>query len=160
MPSNKKYTKEEVLAAVARQCGRLFLVARELQVTYHTIRNYMIAWPEIREAVKDAKGRRLDRAECKLDKAVQNGEPWAIRFLLITQGKHRGYYRETRTKQDVSGQIEHRHTFIDVAQLGLPAEILRQILAQVRAKKEQLALPPGDVIDNGVVDNGQPPASS
>jgi len=40
---------------------------------------------------KASMSKRLDIAEVALTIAVMNGEPWAIKYLLSTQGKARGY---------------------------------------------------------------------
>lgn len=42
--------------------------------------------------------KRLDIAEVALTLAVLNGEPWAIKFMLSTQGKARGYIESDTVK--------------------------------------------------------------
>jgi hypothetical protein len=44
--------------------------------------------------------KRLDIAEVALTLAILNGEPWAIKFMLSTQGKARGYIESTTIKGD------------------------------------------------------------
>jgi len=56
-----------------------------------------------------------DNAESALNRAVINGEAWAVCFTLKTQGKDRGYIE--RTQQEITGRdggpIEQRTTVFD-----------------------------------------------
>ena len=51
--------------------------------------------PKAQEALDDAREYTLDRAETKLFEAMENGEPWAIRMVLMTLGRSRGYVEKT-----------------------------------------------------------------
>lgn len=96
MAGKPKLTEQQVLDAVAKTKGMLTITARELGVTYDTVRAYMERYPSVKEAVKVAKETMLDTAELKLyNKAVVEDDTTALIFLLKTQGKSRGYTERT-----------------------------------------------------------------
>jgi hypothetical protein len=91
MAGKQKFTPGQVIAALNHCSGLIFLAADRLGCTSRTVFNYANRYPSIRTAIDEKKGKRLDVAEAKLDAAVLAGEPWAIQFLLRTQGRDRGY---------------------------------------------------------------------
>jgi hypothetical protein len=91
MAGKQRFTAAQVIAALKQCSGLIFRAADRLNCTSHTIINYANRYPSIRTAIDERRGRRVDIGEAKLDAAVLAGEPWAIQFLLRTQGKHRGY---------------------------------------------------------------------
>jgi hypothetical protein len=86
-----RYTVEQVLEALTACNGLVYLAAERLGCCSQTICNYQNRHPTIRAAVLERRGKRVDVAEAALDKAVLNGEGWAIRFILSTMGRDRGY---------------------------------------------------------------------
>jgi hypothetical protein len=86
-----RYTVEQVLEALNACNGLVYLAAEKLGCCSQTICNYQNRHARIRQVVLEKRGRRVDVAEAALDKAILNGEGWAIRFLLSTQGRDRGY---------------------------------------------------------------------
>ena len=91
MAGKQRYTCNEVKGALAACNGLVYLAADRLGCTSATIINYMHRYPSIRQAVLERRGRRVDVAEAALDKAVLDGEAWAVQFLLRTQARDRGY---------------------------------------------------------------------
>jgi hypothetical protein len=67
----------------------------------------MANFPEVAEAVADAREELIDIAELRLRKAVQDGEAWAIALTLKTIGKGRGYV-ERHEVQNLSDSPEWR----------------------------------------------------
>src|SRR5262249_55250546 len=49
------------------------------------------ARPAVREVALELREAMVDDAESQLYAAVLRGEPWAVRFFLLTQAKSRGY---------------------------------------------------------------------
>jgi hypothetical protein len=88
---NEKYTPEQVIAAIERSHGKVSLAAKALKCTRQTVLNYTKDYPQVKQALEDARELTLDIAEDKLFKAIQKGQSWAICFYLKTQGKKRGY---------------------------------------------------------------------
>jgi hypothetical protein len=78
---------EEVRAAIIECRGMVFMAAKTLGCTSAEIVEYMRKYPEILAAVDEQSGERIDLAEMQLDRAVINGEPWAIQFLLKQKRK-------------------------------------------------------------------------
>lgn len=92
----RKADKKVFISTLRDQCrGNLTETCKVLGWDYDTFRRHRARDPEFSQAVAqaqgEAKGIRIDRAERKLDEAVNKGEPWAIRFFLERQARDRGY---------------------------------------------------------------------
>jgi transposase-like protein len=87
----RKYTKQQVVDALAESMGMISPAARKLGCSRNTVSSYMKEYPEIAEAIEDANEEVNDIAELKLLDAIKRGEAWAICFRLKTKAKHRGY---------------------------------------------------------------------
>ena len=87
----RKYTRQQVIDALAESMGMISPAARTLGCSRNTITTYMKEYPEIAEAIEDANEEVNDIAELKLLDAIKRGEAWAIRFRLKTKAKNRGY---------------------------------------------------------------------
>ncbi len=150
--SYMKRTKEQVIRAIYLHKGRIFNIAIELEVCSTTVMKYARRWPEVREAIKEARGRLLDKAECALYAAVDREEPWAVKFVLRTKGKHRGYVLTPPAQERLQGgqygglvTHKHEHLLVDVDKLSVEAK--RLILSQIRAGEVIEALPAPEMID-------------
>ena len=97
-----KFTKEQVLKAIAGSYGIMSQVARSLGgCDWSTAERYVLKWAETRQAFKDAKEESLDFSEGQMLKAIRNGDGPMIRFHLTMLGKHRGYVpRQEMTGED------------------------------------------------------------
>ena len=95
----RKYTREQMIDALAESMGMISPAARRLGCSRATIRSYMKQYPEIAEAIEDANEEVNDIAELKLLDAIKRGEAWAICFRLKTRAKNRGYIE----KAEISG---------------------------------------------------------
>jgi hypothetical protein len=80
-----------VLAAIEGSGGVVQKVAEELSCDWHTARRYINRWTKTRELFQGELNEALDLAESQLFEAVKRGESWAIKLLLMTKGKRRGY---------------------------------------------------------------------
>ena len=96
----RRYTDEQILHAVGKTGGLVYLAAQALGCDPATIHHRAQKNPKIREAIETQRGRILDFAESKLLEAVNKGEAWAVCFLLKTQGKVRGYIERAEVKQE------------------------------------------------------------
>lgn len=88
---NRHDRKEQIIKAIKSQQGLLSLAARKAGVTYWTVWKYAQDFPDVKEAVKEAKESTLDFAEGRLFEMMRAGNIAAIIFYLKTQGKGRGY---------------------------------------------------------------------
>jgi hypothetical protein len=95
MARKQQYTVAQVIAALRKNKGMVFVTAKQLKCTPETIQNYCKRYPTV-QAAKDAeRGEMVDTAELKLWQSIQNGEAWGITLALKTIGKDRGYVERT-----------------------------------------------------------------
>lgn len=127
--------EQMVAAAIHLHKGLLYLVAQELGVTPSTLRNYFDRWPNLRTAVKVAKGHRLDMAEKHLDTAINRGDVKAICYYLDRQGKKRGYVPRTETRIGGDAKAPPVNVATQAHIDSLPLELRKQILAAIEAKQ-------------------------
>jgi hypothetical protein len=106
MAPPRTYTNERMLAALAQTRGLVCLAAKELGCKADTIRERAARSPEVAAAIRDHRAERVDRAESKLDLALDAGEAWAVSLVLCTLGKDRGYVKETRVAGHDGGPVE------------------------------------------------------
>ena len=67
------------------------LVARKLDCSRSTVVNYAKRYARVRQALEDAKQARIDLAEGQHTRLIVSGYWPAIKYLLETQGRDRGY---------------------------------------------------------------------
>ena len=88
---SKQLSKKKVKDALTRTKGAVYLAARYLNCSHTAIYNYLKKYPDIQEIKNHFEEEAVDVGEHKLREAVLAGEPWAIKYLLSTKGKGRGY---------------------------------------------------------------------
>lgn len=89
--NTRQWTNEEIIQALRVSGGIQAEAARLLGCHRNTVGLYLKREPEILEECLAIKETFLDEVEGKLFTAVRNGEPWAIKLVLTTQGRSRGY---------------------------------------------------------------------
>lgn len=77
-------------------------VARAYGVTPSAVSQYISKHPELQAVVAECEDTILDIGESALYASVIEKDPWAVKFLLSTKGKRRGYVE--RTEHEVSGR--------------------------------------------------------
>ena len=95
-------TEAEVIEAIAQGLGIKTSIAKRLGVGRSTIDKWIEASPTIAAAFDNALELLLDTAEHKLIEQVLGGDLKAIRYLLDTKGKARGYGQPNRLLVGVS----------------------------------------------------------
>ena len=103
-----KYPLTLVVAAIEGSGGVVQKVAAELRCDWHTARRYINRWTKTRELFQGELNEVLDLAESQLVEAVKRGEPWAIKLLLMTKGKRRGYSLRMEHTGDSGSPIQAR----------------------------------------------------
>lgn len=78
----RKLTAEKVVEALKQSHGLKSGACEMLAVTYETLQKYINRSKAAQNVVDHWKRRRVDRAEFKLDEAIERGENWAIMFTL------------------------------------------------------------------------------
>jgi hypothetical protein len=89
-----RYRVDDILFAIRESRGYITEIAERLGCSRQTIYNIAEKSARVKEALEDQREKRLDRAERKLDEAIEQGEAWAICLLLKTMGRHRGYIQK------------------------------------------------------------------
>lgn len=106
MAGPRKFTQEQIIAAVTETKGMVAVAARRLHCESDTIRNYAKRYPAVAAAIKEERQMMGDIAELGLFKAIQNGDLDAIKFYLKTVGKDRGYVERVESTGADGGPIE------------------------------------------------------
>ena len=86
-----KYTDEEIAQALKDALGIITKAALKLGADRGSIAERVRRSEYLRNAWKEAKETALDLCEDRLLAGINNGEPWAIKYMLSTQGGERGY---------------------------------------------------------------------
>ena len=103
--SNEKYSPAKIIEALRATRGMITTAARLLGCSRQTIYEAIARHPEINDVVSGERELMLDTAEKKLQEAVENGDSWAIRFYLATQGQNRGYIERQRGDEGTTYEI-------------------------------------------------------
>ena len=107
-----RYSQARVIDAIVQARGIKATAAANLKCSRQTITNYIDRYPAVKAAYQEARDATLDLAESKLIVLVEREEWPAIRFLLVTLGKDRGY-TERREIQQIDAGAEERHRQFD-----------------------------------------------
>ena len=91
MSRPRDYKVKEFIAVIPETCGIISTIANKLGVTRRAVYNYRAKFPEIAQAIEDERNRCVDTAESKIFAAVNEGEEWAVRFVLARLGRDRGW---------------------------------------------------------------------
>jgi hypothetical protein len=102
-----KYAKQDVIKALEMAKGMTSMAARVLRCRPEVVQAYIDRYPEIAAVQAAQREEMLDMGELALVKAVQQGEGWAIQFLLKTQGKTRGYVERQELTGADGGPIQN-----------------------------------------------------
>ena len=91
MADKRRYTQQQVIAALRETKGMIYITAKRLGCTAQTIYNYRDRYPAVRAEMEQQDGEVNDAAEMKLYQAIMAGESWAVQFRLRTKARNRGY---------------------------------------------------------------------
>lgn len=87
----QQYTNKQMIAALKKTKGAVYLAAEEIGCDPDTIYRRAKTSKAIKQAITKHRGKMLDTAELALYNAVLKGESWAIAFALKSVGRKRGY---------------------------------------------------------------------
>ena len=90
MGAPKKLTIEQVRQALTENRGLKALSAESLGVVYNTLMKYVNRDATCQKIIEHTRQKRRDKAEFKLDEAIEKGEAWAIAMTLKADPE-RGY---------------------------------------------------------------------
>lgn len=109
----KKLTEEQVVNALRQAHGLKTGAAELLAVKFDTLEKYIGESEEAQSIVDHWRKRRKDRAEFKLDEAIERGESWAIMFCL-KNAKDREYSDRVQHEVDMSLEVEGLDRILDM----------------------------------------------
>ena len=101
MTPGVKLNNKDIIDALRKTNGNLTLTGQLLGCTREAVRLRVNRFPEIKQVLDESRESVIDVAEGALQRAVLNGEGWAIAFTLKTIGKRRGYVE--KTEQEITG---------------------------------------------------------
>jgi hypothetical protein len=104
MVGKQRYSAEQVSAAIEQTKGLLYLAAKRLGCSYHTLLNYVQRYPTVQATMEAQRGELVDTAELKLYESILKGEPWGITLCLKTLGRDRGYVERTEVTDVRTGE--------------------------------------------------------
>lgn len=104
--AKEKYTTLQVIDALKVTKGMIYLAADRLSCHPDTIYNYAKRYRSVQAEIANQRGRLVDIAELKLHQAVMDGELGAVKYVLSTLGKERGYVEQHDLRH--SGEISTR----------------------------------------------------
>jgi len=105
MAGKEKYTPDEVIDAIRKATGMVYVAADRLGCCPQTIYNYAKRYRKVAQELDRQSGLMGDRTELKLFKAIADGEPWAITFYLRTKHKARGYVERSELSGPDGGPV-------------------------------------------------------
>lgn len=89
-----------------RTSGMVFVASEQLGCSYLTMRRRIEKSPRLQRVKEQAEGYLVDIGELKLKEAVLAGNLPAIKYLLSTKGKNRGYVERQETSGADGGPVE------------------------------------------------------
>ena len=125
------FTTSQMIAALQKTKGMVYLAADELGCSYQTVYNYIARHPTVKTAWETEGGKILDVGEMKLYQSVLNGEAWGVCFLLKTKGKHRGYVERTEQTGKDGGALQ-----VDVTVTSARSVIATRLATMAARKAE------------------------
>lgn len=105
----ERYTAKQMIAAVPGSGGLQTEIALRVGCDRRTVARFAKNYPTVAEAIEQEQASIIDMAQGKLAMAVKSGQPWAIKFMLATIGKRRGFTERTevQTTGKVTVEVEY-----------------------------------------------------
>lgn len=105
MARTNQYTNEEMISALKKFKGAVYLAAESIGCNPDTIYTRAKKSPEVKRAITAHRGKMLDTAELALYNAIMKGESWAIAFALKSVGRSRGYGDKIEITHGISPKL-------------------------------------------------------
>lgn len=110
MSGNFQYSTQQFIDAIPGTGGIITKIAAKVGCTWFTCKRYIEKFPKVKEAYEAECERVLDLAESKLIKHIEKGQAWAIKYILSTKGRKRGYSERFEVTGADSGPIIIKYT--------------------------------------------------
>jgi hypothetical protein len=102
----KKFSQKKVIKALEGTGGIISALAKNLDCTWLTAQAYIKNFPKVERAWLDEKEKILDIGEGALYALVSARDLGAVKYLLSTLGKKRGFVIETKQKVETDVTIK------------------------------------------------------
>ena len=86
-----KANVDKIAAAIKTSMGNISMAARSLKCERGWLSKKIHKTPMLKQLLDDYRESMVDNAESALNRAIIQGESWAVCFGLKTQGRSRGY---------------------------------------------------------------------
>jgi hypothetical protein len=123
---SRLYDPEEVIPVIFSNKGHMQATADQLGISRQTLSYWKRDTPEILQAFKDARAEMVDNAELALYNAVLDGEAWAVKYYLSTQGQDRGYVERVEIKNMVEQELQ---VVVEMLEEELAPDVFMQVAA-------------------------------
>tara|TARA_A100001391_G_scaffold190898_1_gene163888 strand:+ start:155 stop:640 length:486 start_codon:yes stop_codon:yes gene_type:complete len=107
---------QTIAKALEKTGGNMAAAAQSLNVTRQAVSKRVNSNPELKAVCAEARETLVDLAESKLVGAVKKGSAWAVRLVLTTTGRGRGYVTRQEATGADGGPQRHVHS-LDVEQI-------------------------------------------
>ncbi len=102
-----KISKNQLLNEIRMTSANLSEIAAKYDMTYGGLWKRINANETLLAEVNEARERLLDVAQSRLADAVRAGEPWALKFLLSTWGRGRGFSKTVVVESESPKGVLH-----------------------------------------------------
>lgn len=125
MARTPRFTDKQIAKVLTACCGMITVSAERLHMDRSKLYKRIRASQLLQDTVTAARDKLLDTAEIALQKAVLDGEAWAVCFALKTIGKTRGYVE--RQELENTGPPINQVQVVKFDLSGFPVEALRSL---------------------------------
>lgn len=101
-----KYTDAQLGEAIREAKGMVYVAAKALGCSPNTIKARLGKSEELQQILEDEAEHVLDRAETKLFAKIEEGDITAIKYLLSTKGRIRGYFGDNGVSFEILERLE------------------------------------------------------
>lgn len=91
----RRLNQTMVIDALHETKGAVYLAATRLSCSHQAVYDWINKSPAIADIKAYYDGELVDIAEMRTREAVIEGEPWAVKMVLMTKGKGRGWVERT-----------------------------------------------------------------
>ena len=99
-------SKERMISALEKNGGLITLTARTLGISRQAIHKRIADCDDLREKLQEIRALDLDISEAELRKAIRDGHGWAVKFILQSLGRDRGYVTRSETTGPDGGPVQ------------------------------------------------------
>lgn len=100
-----RYTEKQIQDALQQTKGMVYIAARQLGCSPNTIKARIAKSVKLQGLVESEAGTVIDTAELKLFQSIMDGDLGAIKYMLSTKGKDRGYVEKQQIEHSGGGEI-------------------------------------------------------